>query len=144
MYWALRNVQPQDLDAQIQTLIDRERSPEVEIKAAHATLEDVARQRVKFQTMPAKDLITLDELEVHLEALDYRRTTAGRQMEASQTVSERIKRLRLMQGNPILAFVGQTEDMRRDYYRDLELRVVADKEGVEICGVLGSQTVTPT
>jgi hypothetical protein len=65
VYWALRIVQPQDLDAQIQTLIDRERSPEVEIKAAHATLEDVARQRVTFQTMAARDLITLDELEVH-------------------------------------------------------------------------------
>jgi hypothetical protein len=79
-----------------------------------------------------------------IEALDNRRRAAERQMWASQTVSERIKRLRLMQRNPILAFVGQTEDMRRDYYRDLELRVVADKEGVEICGVFGSQTVTPT
>ena len=66
VYWALRKVQPQDLEAQIQTLIDRERSPEVEIKAAHAVLEDVARQRVKFQDMAARDLITLSELEVHI------------------------------------------------------------------------------
>ena len=67
VYWALRNIQPQDLRAQIQTLIDRERSPEAEIKAAHAVLEDVARQRVKFQTMAARELITLDELQVHLD-----------------------------------------------------------------------------
>ena len=56
VYWALRNIQPQDLKAQIQTLIDRERPPEAEIKVAHAVLEDVARQRVKFQTMAAEDL----------------------------------------------------------------------------------------
>jgi hypothetical protein len=65
VYWALRNVQPQDLKAQIQTLIDRKISPDVEIKAAHAILEDVARQRTKFQTMAARDLISLDELEIH-------------------------------------------------------------------------------
>jgi hypothetical protein len=58
-------VQPQDLKAQIQTLIDREISPDVKIKAAHAILEDVARQRTKFQTMAARDLISLDELEIH-------------------------------------------------------------------------------
>jgi hypothetical protein len=56
-------VQPQDVKAQIQTLIDRERTPEVEIKAAHAILEDVTRQRTKVQTMAARDLISLDELE---------------------------------------------------------------------------------
>lgn len=144
VYWALRNIQPQDLDAQIQTLIDRDRSPEVEIKAAHATLEDVARQRAKFQTMAARDLLTLDELEVHIARLDTRRRAAVRQIGALQTTSERVKRLRLMQQNPILAFVGQTEEMRKDYYRDLELRVIADKGGVEICGVFGSQNVAPT
>jgi len=65
VYWALRNVQPQDLEAQIQTLIDRERSSEAEIKAAHAILEDVARHKIEFQTMAARELITLDELEVY-------------------------------------------------------------------------------
>ena len=68
VYWALRSIQPQDLQAQIQTLIDRERSPEVEIKAANAVLEDVARQRLKFQKMAARDLISLPELEAHIGA----------------------------------------------------------------------------
>ena len=49
-----------------------------------------------------------------------------------------------MQRNPILMFVAQTEDMRRDYYNDLELRVEVDKEDVRICGVFGSQNVAPT
>lgn len=58
--------------------------------------------------------------------------------------SERVKGLRLMQRNPILMFVGQTEDMRRDYYKDLELTVEVDKGDVKICGVFGSHTVAPT
>jgi predicted RNase H-like nuclease (RuvC/YqgF family) len=137
-------VQPQDLEAQIQTLIDRERSPEVEIKAAHAVLEDVARQRIKFQDMAARDLITLNELEVHIGSLDQRRRAAQGQIDALQHTSERVKRLRLMQRNPILMFVGQTEDMRRDYYKDLELTVEVDKGDVKICGIFGSQNVAPT
>ncbi len=51
---------------QIQTLIDRERIPEVEIKAAHAILEDVTRQRTEFQTMAARDLISFDELQIQI------------------------------------------------------------------------------
>ena len=46
--------------------------------------------------------------------------------------------------NPILALVGQTGDMRRDYYKDLDLRMETDKEVVKICGVFGSQNVAPT
>jgi hypothetical protein len=56
VYWALHNIQPQDLQAQIQTLIERERQPEVEIKAASAVLEDVARQRLKFRRWPRETL----------------------------------------------------------------------------------------
>jgi len=145
VYWALSNIQPQDLQAQIQTLINRERAPEAEVKKAHAVLEDVARQQVKFQTMAARDLITLDELEVHLDGLDNRRRAAQGQIETLQNTSERVERLRLMQQNPILTLMGQTEDMRRDYYNDLELRVeIIDKGNVKICGVFGSQNVTRT
>jgi hypothetical protein len=32
-----------------------------------------------------------------------------------------------MQQNPLLTLMGQTEDMRQDYYNDLELRVEIDK-----------------
>lgn len=144
VYWALHKIQPQDLEAQIQQLIDRERSPEVEIKAAHAVLEDVARQRLKFQEQAARDLITLDELELHIGSLDQRRRAAQGQMEALQNTSERVKRLRLMQRNPILRVVGQTREMRREHYKDLELVVEVDKEDVEIRGIFGSQSVAPT
>ena len=68
VYWALRNIQPQDLQAQIQTLIDKDRRPDVEIKSANAVLEDVTRQRLKFQEMAARDLISLSELEAHIGA----------------------------------------------------------------------------
>ena len=49
-----------------------------------------------------------------------------------------------MQQNPILTIMGQTEDMRRGYYNDLELRVEIDKGDVKICGVFGSQYVIHT
>ena len=50
----------------------------------------------------------------------------------------------MIQKNPILTFVAQTPQMRRDYYRELELRAVTDKDGVVIQGVFGSQKVAPT
>ncbi len=78
------------------------------------------------------------------EGLDNRRRAAEGQIAALQNTSERVERLRLLLRNPILAFVGQTEDMRRDYYKDLDLRVETDKEDVKICGVFGSQNVAPT
>ena len=53
----------------IHTLIDKERSPEAEIEAAHAVLEDVARQRLESLTMVARDLKMLDELEVQPDGL---------------------------------------------------------------------------
>ncbi len=39
VYWALQRIKPQDLEAQIQELIDKERAPESEIKAEYALLE---------------------------------------------------------------------------------------------------------
>jgi len=48
-----------------------------------------------------------------------------------------------MQQNPILMLMGQTEDMRRDYYRDLELKAETDKENVRICGVFVLRVLHP-
>jgi len=144
VYWALRNIQPQDLQAQIQTLIERERQPEGEIKAANAVLEDVARRRFRLEEMYAAGAIeTLDSLRAHLEPLEARRKAAERQIEASQTVSERVKRLKLMQQNPVLEVMGQTREMRTDYYRDLNLRVETNRKGVKISGIFGSHSVAP-
>jgi len=80
VYWTLQQVEPQDLEAQIQELIDRERAPESDIKAEHAVLEDVTRQWAKFQQMAARVLITLDELEVHLAELTTRKDGAKRRL----------------------------------------------------------------
>ena len=107
-------------------------------------LEDVTRQRLKFQEMAARDIVSFSELEAHIGGLESRRRTAEGQIEASRTVSERVKRLRLMQRNPILEVMGQTQDMRRDYYRDLHLRVETDRKDVKISGIFGSQKVAPT
>jgi hypothetical protein len=94
--------------------------------------------------MAARDLITLDEPEVHISGLDHRRKVAEGRMDALKGTSERVDRLRLMQRNPILLLVAQAEDMRRDHYDDLELRVEIEKGDVKICGVFGSQFVAPT
>jgi hypothetical protein len=69
--------------------------------------------------MATRDLITLDELEVHVTGLDQRKMAAERRLEALQNSSERIEKLWLMQRNPILWFVGQTKEQRRNYYNDL-------------------------
>ncbi len=103
----------------------------------------MARQRLKFQEMAARDLISLSELEAHIR-LESRRRAAQEQIEASRTLSERVKRLKLMQRNPILEVMGQTRKMRTDYYKDLQLRVETDRKDVKISGVFGSQNVAPT
>jgi site-specific DNA recombinase len=144
VYHALQGISPQDLQAQIQQQIDKERAPAAEINAEHEVLEDVARQRAKYQQMAARDLITLDELEVHITGLDQRKTAAERRLEALQNSGERVERLRLMQRNPILRFVAQTREQRRDYYKDLELRATTSGGEVKVCGVFGSQNVAPT
>jgi hypothetical protein len=69
------------------TLIDKERSPEAEIEAAHAVLEDVARQRLESLTMAARDLKMLDELEVQLDGPVDRGDVEIRGVIGSQTVS---------------------------------------------------------
>lgn len=89
-------------------------------------------------------MITLDELEVHITGLDQRKTAAERRLEALQNSSERVERLRLVRRNPILRFVGQTREQRRDYYNDLELRATSSGGEVKVCGVFGSQNVAPT
>ena len=94
--------------------------------------------------MAARDLISLDELEIQIEGLDNRHRAAEGQITALQNTSKRVEKLRLLLRNPILAFVRQTRNMRRDYYKDLDLRVETDKEVVKICGVFGSQNVAPT
>jgi hypothetical protein len=146
VYTALRNIRPQEVEAQIQQLIDKERAPEAEIKAAHEVLENVAHERDKLVRLYTTGRLDDDQYDAHAAELKSREVAAQRELERLQSSNERVERLRWIKSNPILTFLftgtGETaEGMRRDYYQDLGLRIVADRDGVEING---SQIVTPT
>ncbi len=141
VYTALRNIQPQDVEAQIQALIDRERAPEQELKAAHEVIETVAHERDRLIRLYTMGKINDAQYDTHTAELDNREDAAKRRMQTLQESGERIERLKLMKRNPILRVIGQTREMRRDYYRDLNLTVWANRNGVVIEGVFGSQTI---
>ena len=145
-YTALRNIQPQDVEAQILQLIDKERAPEAEIKAAHGVIQNVAEERDKLVRRYTTGRLDDAQYDTHAAELKSREDAAQRELDRLQTSNERIERLKWIKSNPVLTFLfagaGETaEGMRRDYYRDLGLRIVADRDGVEMNG---SQIVTPT
>ncbi len=144
IYWALRQIKPQDLEAQIQELIDKERTPEQEIKAAHEVIENVEVERDRLIRLYTTGKIDDVRYDSHAAELQSREDAARRQLEILHGSNERVERLKLIQKNPILTFVTQTPEMRRDYYKELELRVVTDKDGAVIQGIFGSQKVAPT
>jgi hypothetical protein len=148
---ALRSVKPQDLRAQIQAQIDRVKAPEGQIKAAHEVLEDVGRKREKYQEMFAADVMSLEELKAKLSGLDARKATVERELEGLNNSGQWVQRLRWLHEkvatNPIIAFLADTEETRREYYRDLELKVTTSRKDVAISGVFGESSlpsVTPT
>ena len=51
--------------------------------------------------MAARDLISLDELEIQIEGLDNRHRAAEGQITALQNTSKRVEKLRLLLRNPI-------------------------------------------
>jgi hypothetical protein len=144
VYWALQRIEPQDLEAQIQELIDRERAPESEIRAEYALLERVAQERTRLVKLYTTGKIDDAQYDIHAAELDSRQAGIERRLEILENTTERIEKLKLMQKNPILSFVGQTTDQRRDYYNGLELRVETDKDSVVVKGIFGCQNVAPT
>ncbi len=136
---------PQDLRAQIQAQIDRERAPEGRIRATRDVLEDVGRKREKYQEMFAADVMSLEELKAKLSGLDARKATVERELEGLNNSGQRVQRLRWLHEkvatNPIIAFLAGTEEMRRDYYRDLDLKVTTSREDVAISGVFGGSSL---
>ncbi len=142
VYTALQNIKPQDLQAQIQRLIDSQRAPEQEIKAAHEIIQTVALERDRLVRLYTTGRLDDTQYDTHAAELQSREDTARRQLERLQTTNDRVERLKLMKRNPILRFVGQTKEMRRDYYRDIELTVVADRNGVVMRGIFGSHNIT--
>jgi site-specific DNA recombinase len=146
VYTALLNIQPQDVEVQIQQLIDKERAPEAEINAAHEVLQNVAQERDKLVRLYTTGRLNDEQFDVHASELKTREEAAQRELERLQTSNERIERLRWIKSNPILTVLftgaGETaEAMRRGYYRDLGLRILADRDGVKMNG---SQIVAPT
>jgi hypothetical protein len=145
VYWALQQIKPQDLEAQIQELIEKERAPESEIKTEYALLlESVAQECTRLVKLYTTGKIDDRQYHIHAAELDSREDAHKRRLEALQNTGDRVAKLRLMQRNPILRFVGQTTEQRRDHYDGLELRVVTDKDSVEIRGIFGCQSVAPT
>jgi len=68
--WALRSIQPQDLEAQIRGMIGRENDPEYEVQAAHEVLEDAAYQSEKYRRVVTRDRITLEAMQAHAADLN--------------------------------------------------------------------------
>lgn len=141
VYTALRDIQPQDVEAQIQQLIDRHRAPEREIKAAHEVIENVSQERDRLVRLYTTGKINDAQYDAHATELQTREDAAQGELERLHTSGEQIERLKMMKKNPILRVMGQTREMRRDYYKDIGLTVVADQGGVKIRGVFGSQSI---
>jgi hypothetical protein len=145
VYEALRSVKAQDVRTQIQALMDREGAPEAEIRASHGVLEDVSRKRDKYQEMYAAEVMSLGELKAKLAGLDARKAAVERELEGLNNSGERVQRLRWLHEkvatNSIIAFLADTEEMRREHYRDLELKVTTSREDVAISGVFGDSSL---
>ena len=148
VYERLRDIQPQDVEAQIQDLINNSRGPERDISGFNTQLEDIELRRTKFQEMFVAGAIKIERLQEESAALDAREAKIREQLQNLNATGERVERLQWlklrMAENPVLAFLAETPEMRRDYYRDLELEVTCAGEDIEITGVFGSVTPTST
>jgi hypothetical protein len=144
VYWALQQIKPQDLESQIQELIDKERAPDSEIKAEYALLEGVAQERTRLVKLYTTGKIDDAQYDIHAAELESRQAGIDRRIEMLENITDRIEKLKLIQKNPILRFVGQTTEQRRDHYDGLELRVETDKDSVVVKGIFGCQSVAPT
>jgi hypothetical protein len=84
-------------------------------------------------------------LKAKLSGLDARKATVERELEGLNNSGQRVQRLRWLHEkvatNPIIAFLAGTEDLRRDYYRDLDLKVTTSREDVAISGVFGGSSL---
>ena len=106
----------------------------------------MGRLREKYQEMFAADVMGLEELKAKLSGLDARKATVERELEGLNNSDQRVQRLRCLHEkvatNPIIAFLADTEEMRRDYYRDFELKVTTSrKDVVAISGVFGESSL---
>jgi hypothetical protein len=106
----------------------------------------VAHEQDKLVRLYTTGRLDDAQYDAHAAELKGREAAAQRELERLQTSNERIERLKWIKANPILTFLftgaGETaEAMRRDYYQDLGLRIVADRDRVKMNG---SQIMAPT
>ncbi len=147
VYEALRSIRPQDVESQIDDLIANERPSEAHIAGWQQQIDDVEHRRSKYQEMYVGGVISMPTLQKHVKELDARESAIRSEIASLTSIDERVERLRRirerMRDNPILAFLAETEDMRREHYRDIELRVICSGTETLLQGVFGSQTITP-
>jgi len=99
--------------------------------------------------MAARDLITLDELELRLARLDESRARAEKEFERLSDLKWRIEHLEWLSENAFslqaIAAVRCAKDddeLLKDFYDDIELKVTVDKDASAMAtGVFGSQCV---
>jgi hypothetical protein len=109
---------------------------------------DVEHRRSKYQEMFVAGVMDMPTLQARTQELDARESAIKGEIASLNEVDECVERLKWikerMRGNPVIAFLAETEDMRRDHYRDMELRVICSEDDTLLQGVFGSQTITPT
>ena len=104
----------------------------------------MAQERTRLVKLYTTGKIDDAQYDIHAAELDSRQAGFERRLEMLENTTDRIEKLKLLQKNPILRFVGQTADQRRDYYDGLDMRVVTDRDSVEIGGIFGCQSIAPT
>jgi hypothetical protein len=116
-------------------------------RLAFQQIDDVEQRRSKYQEMYVGGVISMPTLQKHVKELDARESAIRSEIAALTSIDERVERLRRirerMRDNPILAFLAETEGMRRKHYGDIELRVICSGTETLLQGVFGSQTITP-
>ena len=156
IFWAIWEFvgSPEDIKERMTRYIEEERAslrdPDGSIEAAYKVLEDIRRQRERFQEMTALDLITLDELKERLLKLEKRKDALEEELEKLSDIRGRVEYLENLRDNFSLMSIGYVrsqkddDELMEDLYRDLEIEVTVAGDGsAEIQGIFGSQSVAP-
>jgi hypothetical protein len=118
--------------------------PEREVKLWHDKLREAERMRSGYQDLAARGLLTYEELEEKLAALEETRATAQRELEALRGRRERLEDLKRDRDALLEAYANVTAEAleelspeeRNKLYKMLKLRVVVGDDGTpEVTGM---------
>lgn len=131
---------------QFQDWIDEGRSKlqdhERDVPGWYMQLDDVARRREKYQEMFAVDALSLDELKAKLAELDQRKAKIERELAKATNSEQKIRELERLQAGTLTGWLAiqkaKGEDILRDFYKDMQLKVVTDGKDLEITWVGGT------